>query len=41
MRGEKIVEDPSNIKDPCLFTEKLLDFKIEIDDIIASCFGNH
>lgn len=39
-RGEKIVMDETNVKDPHLFTEKLLDFKAEIDELVSFSFSN-
>jgi hypothetical protein len=39
-RGQKIVMDESNVKDPHLFTQKLLDFKAEIDQLVQFSFAN-
>lgn len=39
-RGEKIVMDDSNLKDPHTFTQKLLDFKAEIDKLVSYSFSN-
>lgn len=39
-RGKKIVLDEENIKDPYLFTSKLLDFKAEMDEMISYSFSN-
>ena len=33
-RGEVIVMDENNVKDPHLFTQKLLAFKAEIDELV-------
>ena len=38
--GEKIVMDEANIKDPIQFTEKLLAFKAEIDNLVSYSFEN-
>jgi len=32
--------DEENVKDPHLFTEKLLDFKAEIDQLVQYSFAN-
>ena len=39
-RGQKIVMDENNVKDPHLFTEKLLEFKAEIDELVNFSFAN-
>ena len=39
-RGEKIVMDETNVKDPVLFAEKLLEFKAEIDELVSFSFSN-
>ena len=39
-RGQKIVMDESNVKDPYQFTEKLLEFKAEIDKLVEYSFSN-
>ena len=39
-RGKKIVMDEANVKDPYLFTEKLLEFKAEIDELVSFSFSN-
>ena len=39
-RGQKIVMDEGNVKDPHLFTEKLLEFKAEIDELVNFSFSN-
>ena len=39
-RGEAIVNDETNMKDPYAFTEKLLAFKAEIDELVAYSFTN-
>jgi cullin 1 len=39
-RGEKLVMDEANVKDPILFTEKLLEFKAEIDELVSYSFSN-
>lgn len=39
-RGTKIVMDENNVKDPHLFTEKLLGFKAEIDELVSYSFSN-
>ena len=35
-RGEKIVKDENNLKDPNEFTQKLLDFKAEMDILVEN-----
>ena len=39
-RGQKIVMEENNVKDPHLFTEKLLEFKAEIDELVNYSFTN-
>ena len=39
-RGKKIVKNENNVKDPYLFTEKLLEFKAEIDEMVRFSFDN-
>ena len=39
-RGTKIVMEENNVKDPYLFTEKLLEFKAEIDELVSYSFSN-
>lgn len=39
-RGGAIVNDEANMKDPYEFTQKLLDFKAEIDDLVSYSFAN-
>jgi len=39
-RGERIVMDETNVKDPVLFAEKLLEFKAEIDELVSYSFSN-
>ena len=39
--GQAIVNDPENLKDPNMFTTKLLELKAENDDMIAYAFQNH
>lgn len=38
--GKKIVQDETNVKDPYMFTEKLLAFKAEIDNLVGYSFNN-
>jgi hypothetical protein len=38
--GKKITTNEENLKNPLLFTQKILDLKDEIDNIIASSFQN-
>ena len=38
--GAKITKNLEILKDPLLFTQKILDLKDEIDNIIASSFQN-
>lgn len=33
-RGQKIVKDEANLKEPLKFTQKLLELKKEMDDMI-------
>jgi len=40
-RGDAIVNDEANIKDPYAFTEKLLAFKSEIDELVSYSFANN
>ena len=39
-RGSAIVNDEANMKDPYAFTEKLLAFKAEIDELVCNSFDN-
>ena len=39
--GEAMVNDPENLKDPSQFTQKLIDLKAQIDDMILYSFDNH
>ena len=39
-RGEAIVQDETNLKDPIMYTQKLLDFKQEMDNMIDLSFLN-
>ncbi len=39
--GKKIIEDENNKSDEILYTQKLLDFKKDIDDLIAYAFNNN
>ena len=39
-RGTRIVMEENNVKDPYLFTEKLLEFKAEIDELVSYSFSN-
>lgn len=39
-RGKKIVLDETNIKDPHQFTEILLAFKAEMDEMVSYAFSN-
>lgn len=39
-RGEKIVMDEANVKDPVQFTSKLLAFKGEMDVMVEKSFQN-
>jgi hypothetical protein len=38
--GAKIVGNQENLKDPIKFTELLLDFKKQMDDLIQEAFNN-
>ena len=38
--GEKIVNDENNLKDPILFTDKLLEFKADMDKLVSYSFEN-
>ena len=38
--GKKITTNEETLKNPLLFTQKILDLKDEIDNIIASSFQN-
>ena len=38
--GRKIVDSEDNLKDPVMFTEKLLTFKSEIDQMVSMSFNN-
>jgi hypothetical protein len=39
-RGTIVIEDEELLKDPVKFTEKLLDLKKEMDEIVVECFNN-
>jgi hypothetical protein len=39
--GNKYIEDPTLTVDPCAFTQKLLDFKKEVDSMIEESFYNN
>ena len=39
-RGKKIVHDETLIKDPIAYTEQLILFKIEIDQLVRESFLN-
>ena len=39
-RGNKIVEDETLLKDPIAFTNKLLEFKAEMDRMVETSFSN-
>lgn len=39
-RGEKIVKNEQNLKDPIEFTKQLLDLKREMDKLIEESFQN-
>lgn len=39
--GEAIVKDPETLKDPNMFTNKLLELKSENDQMISFAFENH
>ena len=40
-QGGLIVNNEENLKDPLMFTTKLLSFKEEIDTLVATSFANH
>lgn len=39
--GTKIIQDEALNKEPCAYTQKLLDFKKEIDTLITYSFANN
>lgn len=39
--GGKIITDEALLHDPCEFTQKLLDFKKEVDTLIGYAFNNN
>ena len=39
-RGEAIVKDENLLKDPIAFTQKLLDLKSEMDNMLKTSFDN-
>lgn len=39
--GGKIISDEALLHDPCEFTQKLLDFKKEVDTLISYAFHNN
>ena len=39
-RGEAIVKDDNLLKDPIAFTQKLLDLKSEMDNMLKTSFDN-
>jgi len=39
-RGEEIVNDEENLKDPNTFTLKLLQLKEEVDDLVSYAFDD-
>ena len=39
-RGDKIVKDETLLKDPQQFTQKLLELKEEMDQMVENSFGN-
>ena len=39
-RGKKIVNDETLVKNPIEFTQKLLEFKAEIDKMVTESFSN-
>lgn len=39
-RGQVVIEDEELLKDPVKFTEKLLELKKEMDEIVLECFDN-
>lgn len=40
IEGKKIVSNPENLKDPIKFTELLLEFKKQMDELIQEAFSN-
>ena len=38
--GHEIVNDENNLKDPVAFTQKILDLKTEIDELVEYSFDN-
>lgn len=39
-RGEKIITDQNLLKDPITFTQKLLELKAEMDEMVQKSFDN-
>lgn len=39
--GTKIIQDEALIQDPCSFTQKLLDFKKDVDTLIGYAFNHN
>lgn len=39
--GSKIISDEALLNDPCEFTQKLLNFKKEVDNLIGYAFNNN
>ena len=39
-RGKKIMHDETFLKDPILFTEQLIAFKAEIDELVRKSFSD-
>ena len=39
-KGKSIVTDESNMKDPIAYTQGLLDFKAEMDEVVEEAFEN-
>ena len=39
-RGRRLVNDENLVKNPIEFTQKLLDFKFEIDEMVCQSFSN-
>lgn len=39
--GSAIVSDGDNLKNPIQFTQKLLDFKLEVDNYVQNSFANN
>ena len=39
-RGEAVVKDKNLLKEPIVFTKKLLDLKIEMDTMLKASFDN-